>query len=75
MLKYNPTHHKYAGDANMIPAAQQNQASRDKIKDDARLKIGRPLAEDLQLSNFSKNPKKPSISEVPIHVCVGISHS
>ena len=75
MLKYNPTHQKYAGDSNMRPAAQQNQASRDKIKDDARLKIGRPLAEDLQLSNFAKNPKKPSISEVPIHVCVGISHS
>ena len=52
MLKYNPTHRKYTGDANIRPATQQNQAAIDKIKDYARGKIGRLLVEDLHLSKF-----------------------
>ena len=28
MLKYNSTHRKYAGDTNMIPNTQKNQAAR-----------------------------------------------
>ena len=59
----------------MRPATQQNQAARYKIKDDARVKRGRALSEKVQLSNFVKKSKKPSIAEVPIHVCVGISYS
>ena len=75
MLNHKPTHQKYASDTNMRPSTQQNQAARDHNKDDARGKIESPLEEDIQLSNFSKSPKKPSIAEVPIHACVGISHS
>ena len=53
MIKYNPTHHKYSGEANMIPATQQNQAAIDKSKDDTRGKRGRPLVEEVQLSNLT----------------------
>ena len=75
MLKYNPTHRKYVCDTNMRPSTHKKKPTRDKIKDDARGKRGRPLAEDLQLPLFEKKPKDPTISEVQIHVCVGISHS
>ena len=47
MIKYNPTHGKYAGDNIMIPYTQYNQYTRDNIKDGARVKIGRPLAEEV----------------------------
>ena len=40
-----------------------------------RFKWGGLSAEEVQLSNYAKKSKNPSISEVPIHVCVGISHS
>ena len=33
MIKYNPTHCKYAGVAKMRPATQNKQATRDKSKD------------------------------------------
>ena len=59
----------------MRPATYQNQAAGDNIKDDSRGEIDKLLAEDLQLSNFAKKSKNPSISEVPIHFCVGIYHS
>ena len=36
MIKYNPTHFKYSGDANMRPTTHQNQAARDQIKDSTR---------------------------------------
>ena len=42
MIKYNPTHWKYVGDATMRPATYQNQVSRDKRNNYAREKIGRP---------------------------------
>ena len=74
MIKYNPTHQKYESYANMIPDTHKNQLEIDNSKDDTRVKIGRLLTEEFQLSNFAKNPKKPSIAEVPIHVCVGIPH-
>ena len=53
MIKYNPNHRKYAGDTNMRPGTQQNQSARNKSKDNARKKIGTPLEEDIQLSNFA----------------------
>ena len=46
MIKYNPTHYKYEGNSNMIPAKHQNQSARDNIKDDTREKRGWPPAED-----------------------------
>ena len=52
-IKYNPNHRKYAGDANMRPGTQQNQSARNKSKDNARKKIGKPLEEEIQLSNFA----------------------
>ena len=54
MIEYNPTHHKYAGDANMRPDTQQNQAAREKSKETTRVKRGRPSAEKVQLSKFAK---------------------
>ena len=54
ILRYNPTHRKYAGESNMRPDTQQNQDARDKSKDDERVKIVRPLVEGLQFSNFEK---------------------
>ena len=54
MLKYNPTHHKYADDANMRPDKQKNQAVIDNSKDDARGKIGRPVSENLICPTFQK---------------------
>ena len=75
MIKYNPTHHKYAGDANMGPATHHNQSEIYKRKCDTMLERGRHLSEEFQFYNFEKTPKKPSIAEVPIHVCVEISHS
>ena len=75
IVDFNPTHWKYVGDATMRPATYQNQVARDKINDYAREKIGRPLAEEVQLSNFAKKLKEPSISEVPIHICLEISYS
>ena len=33
MVKYKPTHRKYSGDATMIPDTQENQSTRDRIKD------------------------------------------
>ena len=74
VLKYKPTHRKYACDANMVPATHKNQVSIEKIKDGAWSKRGRPFAEEFQLSNFAKKSKKPGIFKVPIHICVGISH-
>ena len=55
---YNPTHLKYASDSNMIPATQKNQVTIDNSKDDLRDKRGRPLAEDIQFSNFSKKTRE-----------------
>ena len=57
MIRYNPTHRKYAGDANIIPATHHNQASKYKSKDGAREKLGRPLEEEVQFSNWTKKPK------------------
>ena len=54
MVKYNPTHCKYAGGTNMRPAKQQNKATRDNSKDDTRGKRGGASAEEVQLSNFAK---------------------
>ena len=54
MLKYKPTHIKYAGDANMRLAKQKNQSARNKSKYVERVKRGILLEEDLQLSNFEK---------------------
>ena len=42
MIKYNPTHHKYAGDSNMRLATHQNQSTRENSKKNKRGKIGRP---------------------------------
>ena len=58
MLKYNPTHRKYAGDSSMIPATYQNQSARYKIKYDPRGEIGRLLAYYLQFSTFLKRTKE-----------------
>ena len=52
MIKYNPTHYKYESDANVRPATQHNQATRDKINYYEKVKIGSPLAEKVQMSNF-----------------------
>ena len=70
-INYNPTRCKYIGDANIISFSQHNQAEIYKRKDVARGEIGRSLAEDVQLSKFSK---KTGISEVTIHVYMVISH-
>ena len=43
MNKYNPTHHKYAGDSNMRPYTHQNQAARYNIKGCARGEIWKHL--------------------------------
>ena len=75
MIKYNPTHHKYSGEANMRPATQNIQSTSNNRKRDAKVKIGRPSEEDVQLSIHAKKSKKPSIAEVIIYVCVRISHS
>ena len=75
MMNYNSTHRKYEGESRMRPAKQKIQSTKSKSKDSARVKIGRPLSEEFQFSNLSKKSKKPSISEVPFHVCVGISYS
>ena len=48
MIKYNLTHSKYAGDANMRPVKYQNQVSIDKSKYSAREEIERPLSEEVQ---------------------------
>ena len=74
MPKYNPTNRKYAGIVNTRPATHKNKVARDKNKYDARGKRGRQLTEDLPFSNFEEKSKKPSIEEVPIHVCMGISN-
>ena len=57
MLKYNRTHRKYSGDTNMRPDTHQNQPAQYKSNYDARVKRGRPLAEDLHLYNIEK-PKE-----------------
>ena len=57
VLKYKPTHRKYACDANMVPATHKNQVSIEKIKYGAWRKRGRPFAEEFQLSNFAKNQR------------------
>ena len=74
MINYNPTHCKYAGDSNIKPATQNNQATREKKKDASRGERGKMSEEEVEFSNFKKS-EKPIIAEVPIHVCVGISHS
>ena len=74
MIKYNPTHCKYSGDTNIRPDTQNKQPTRDNGKDYARGKIFRLSSDEDQISNSAKNPKKPSIDKVPIHVYVGISH-
>ena len=74
MIKHNPTHQKHAGDNNMRLDTQQNQATREKRKEAARVNRGIPSVEEVQLSN-PHPPNKPSIVEVPMHVYVGISHS
>ena len=74
MIKYNPTHCKYAGDSNIKPATQNNQATREKKKDASRGERGKMSEEEVEFSNFKKS-EKPIIAEVPIHVCVGIPHS
>ena len=48
MIKYNLTHSKYAGDANMRPVKYQNQVSIDKSNYSAREEIERPLSEEVQ---------------------------
>ena len=58
MIKYNPTHHKYADDANMRPGTHQNQNTIDNSKDYARGKIGILLEEEVQWSNFVKTTKE-----------------
>ena len=58
MIKYNPTHCKYAGDANMRPATQQNQPKIDNRKDYSRGEMVRPLEEGVQLYNLAKPPKE-----------------
>ena len=57
MINYNPTHHKYSGDANIRTATHENKSARENIKGDERVKIVRPSAEEVQLSNFSKNQR------------------
>ena len=41
----------------MRPVTQQNQDTRDNIKDAARGKIGMPLEEEVKLYNFEKQFK------------------
>ena len=55
MIKYNPKYWKYAGGAKIRPATQHNQATTEKGKDDASVKIGRPSEKEVQLSNLAKN--------------------
>ena len=49
MIKYNPTHHEYAGGTIMIPDIEQNQSARNNSKGNARIKIGRPVVEEVQV--------------------------
>ena len=55
MINYNPTHHKYSGDSNIRTAKHQNKSAMENRKVAERVKIVRPSAEEVQLSNFSKN--------------------
>lgn len=57
MINYNPTHHKYSCDANIRSATHQNKSARENRKGAERVKIVRPSAEEVQLSNFSKNQR------------------
>ena len=57
MINYNPTHHKYSGDTNIRTATHQNKSSRENIKYAERVKLSRPSAEEVQLSEFSKNKR------------------
>ena len=57
IIKYNPAHFKYTGEANMRPAKQQNQSAIEKIKEDTRGKIVRPSEEEVQFSNFVNKNK------------------
>ena len=59
----------------MTPTADQNKAAREKIKYSARGEIIKLPEKEVKLSNFSTKKKKPGIVEVPIYVCVGVSHS
>ena len=70
MIRYRPTQIKYAGDYNIRPATQKNQASIDKSMVSKRRKIGRPSADDIQLYDFSKNLKNTSSAEcAKSHMC------
>ena len=75
MIKYNPTHNKYESDSNIRPSTQHNQAIQKMIKYDSRRENRGDVIMSGSISNFAKKSKKPSISVVPIQVCVGISHS
>ena len=57
IINYNPTHHKYSCDANIRTATHQNKSARENRKGAERVKIVRPSAEEVQLSNFSKNQR------------------
>ena len=57
MINYNPTHHKYSGDANIRTATHQKKSARENRKGAERVKIVRPSAEEVQLSNFSKDQR------------------
>ena len=57
MINCNPTYHKYSGDANIRNVTHQNKSSRENRKGDERVKIVSPSADEVQLSNFSKNQR------------------
>ena len=76
IIKYNLTYFKSSGDVNIIPATHHIQSLRERSKSDTRRKICRPSVEEFQRSDFAKKkPKKPSIADVKIRVCVVISYS
>ena len=58
MVKYNPTHCKYAGGTNMRPAKEQNKATRDNSKDGTRGKIGGGISRGGSIVQLCKKKSK-----------------
>ena len=57
MINCNQTYHKYSCDANIRTVTHQDEYAIENRKGAERVKIVRPSAEEVQLSNFSNNQR------------------
>ena len=74
MINYNPTHHKYSGEANIRTSTHQNKSSRENSKYAERVKIVRPSVEEVQLSNFSRNQRSQVSPGANSRLCGNLTH-